>query len=595
MATSKRSWQIWAAAALAVAPALGAIGGDDAGDPKRPAPAGDRAEAAAIARALQDFGAAVRKEQGAVDSPDPGSSKAPGVDRPARTVTPTTITPADLDRLIDEYLAASKSPKANPTSDEEFIRRVSLDLTGKLPTTEAALEFARSKGRDKRVELIDRLLEDRATADHWARYWRDVVQYRATVENPGLIRFPLLEGWLAEQFGKNRPWDEMAAEMIAAEGPPEENGAAVFLLAQSRAQPVEIAGEVSRIFMGVQIACAQCHDHPTDPWKREQFHEFAAFFAGTRAVRNPKAEQGRGFMLTSTNNARYTMPDLEDPKKSIPVEPKFFLDDSAAALPKGMKPQQRRELVASYVTGQDNPWFARAFVNRAWYTLMGEAFYNPVDDMGPAREATAAAILEPLADQWQKGGYDVRWLYRTILNTKAYQRDVRSTNSAAGRTPFASNCPSRLSGDQIFEALGQALGVPLDAQQGRRGAGAVGATPPRGAAGPRAAFNFLFGVDPSVPNEDVLGTIPQALFLMNGPIVNRAIGARQGALGTILADNPDNLAALKALYVRVLTRLPNDAEIELCGRHIAALKDRREAFEDVLWSLVNSTEFISRR
>ncbi len=129
-----------------------------------------------------------------------------------------------------------------------------------------------------------------------------------------------------------------------------------------------------------------------------------------------------------------------------------------------MAPEQRRSLAASYVTGQDNPWFAKAFINRIWYVLMGEAFYEPIDDMGPERTARAPEVLDPLADQWQRGGYDIRWLYRTLMNTQAYQRRARSTANAAGKTPFASGCPSRMRADQVFEALAQALALPLDAE-----------------------------------------------------------------------------------------------------------------------------------
>ena len=139
----------------------------------------------------------------------------------------------------------------------------------------------------------------------------------------------------------------------------------------------------------------------------------------------------------------------------------------------GLTVEQRRELAASYVTGQDNPWFAREFINRVWYTLMGEAFYSPIDDMGPDREAKSPEILETLAKAWAQGGYDIHWLYRTILNTRAYQREIRSTFTQAGRTPFASNCPSRLRSDQILDSLDQVLD-------------SIAPGPAAGAAAPRA-------------------------------------------------------------------------------------------------------------
>ncbi len=227
--------------------------------------------------------------------------------------------------------------------------------------------------------------------------------------------------------------------------------------------------------------------------------------------------------------------------------------------------------------------------------------------MGPERTARAPEVLDPLAEQWQRGGYDIRWLYRTLMNTQAYQRRVRSTATAAGKTPFASGCPSRLRADQVFEALAQALGLPRDAEgnlvapnrntrpkaraRTPRSAWAIpgGAAlnisqaKPKAAAskkavqaaglpvpaakkaaallrrgGPRVAFERLFGIDPSVLNDDILGTIPQALFLMNSPLVNNRTTARPGnVLGEILAAAPDNRSALNALYLRVLSRRPD--------------------------------------
>ena len=348
--------------------------------------------------------------------------------------------------------------------------------------------------------------------------------------------------------------------MITATGRVDENGAASLALAHE-AKPVELAGEVSRIFLGVQIQCAQCHDHPTDSWKREQFHEFAAFFAGPGPGRSPgHAGQLPVFEVEVQGRPRYTMPDLEDPTKQIPVAPKFFLASRSPSpsCRRRLTQSTRRALAASYITGQDNPWFARAFVNRIWYALMGEAFYDAVDDLGPSGRPRLAEVIETLADQWQKGGYDIRWLFRTILEHDAYQREVRSTASRRGQDAVRLELPQPAPLRPDPRGAHQALGLPADLTAVRppRAIGgpegqASGSRPrveartrtsrktarrpssrragigrwsrPRARrkairlGGPRIAFNDLFGVDPSTPNDDVLGTIPQALFLMNSP------------------------------------------------------------------------------
>ena len=538
--------------------------------------------------------------------------------RPKKAISTPTLTSAALDVMLDKALGATKTPVSPITSDEEFVRRIYLDVTGKLPSIDQMREFIHSKDKNRRAKLIAMLLKSDSYASNWSRYWRDVISYRAPNENVVQINYPLFETWLAQQLLKNTPWDEIATQIITAKGQNNENGATAFTLAQE-SKPVEMAGEVSRIFLGVQIQCAQCHDHPNDSWKREQFHEFAAFFAGLNQKRIEKAEPGKPpiFAVGSINRVPgYTMPDLKDPTKQHPINPKFFLDEKATSIP-GLKPDQRRELAASYITGQDNPWFAKAFVNRVWGNLMGEGFTTPIDDLGPTKEVHNPEVLDLLASEWQKGGYDIHWLFQTILNTKTYQRESRSTNSAAGRTAFAANCASRLRADQIFDALAQALGLPVEtfarpranaknmarkqelvkklAEQPKVVQQVVLATVAQ-RNNPRNKFNKTFGVDPSTPGDDVLGTIPQALFLMNSPAVNNGLKATDNSmLGDLLRSTPDNRAVLESLYLRTLARRPNVKEVQVCGRYIETVGNRIEGFEDILWSLLNSTEFISRR
>jgi hypothetical protein len=574
--------------------------------------------------------------------------------RPVRSVTPPTLTSAELDRLINQFLTKNspKVERAPQTTDVEYVRRLYFDLVGRPPTPAQVRSFLNDRSKEKRAVLIDSLLGSSECSHNWAKYWRDVVKFHSTSENPNQVRFDMLEDWLAKQLRANKPWDEIVTGMITATGQNDENGAVAFPLAY-QAQPVEMAGEVSRIFMGVQIQCAQCHDHKTDAWKQRQFHEFAAFFAGTRPKNVVKAAPGQlpVFAVVLQGPKRYSMPDKDNPQKQIPIAPRFFLSSSKSkpepVVPEALAVAERRALAASYVTGQDNPWFARAYINRIWYTLMGEAFYEPIDDIGPERTPKAVEVLDPLADQWQKGGYDIRWLFRTILNTEAYQRRIRSTATDAGKTPFASSCPSRLRADQVYDALVQALALPTDENgkpvqpakpginnpaQGKpaqnlqaslslgdpkrtpgqpqtkggakKAAEAVGLASQLGKKAAaiarlgqtRILFDRLFGIDPSVANEDVLGTIPQALFLMNSRLINDRTQAKPGTvLGEIMNTAPNERAALGALYLRVLSRQPTTHEVEVCGRYLNAVGDRREAFEDIYWSLINTTEFLTRR
>jgi hypothetical protein len=601
MINSSERWTRWC---LAVAAALVLVPLAARGDEPASKAENRPGRAREIFEALQKLQASL---QG-----DPDEARRPAAEmppRPARVVRTPTLDAAQIDAMFDRLYEASQTKVSPPIDDEAFVRRVSLDVTGKLPSPEQIGTFCRSTDPDKRARLIDQLLESPDYSRNWAHYWRDVFQFHASNTNPIQSRFSVLEEWLGEQLARNAPWDEVATTLITGSGQNDTSGPANFVIAQS-GQPVELAGEVSRVFLGVQIQCAQCHDHPTDSWTRQQFHEFAAFFAGLRQPRRI-TRPGNGQLpvfevAVQPGRPRYTMPDLKDPQTQIPVEPRFFLADSEATVPAGLTSAQRRELAASYVTGQDNPWFAKSFVNRIWYALIGTGFYNPVDDMGPTRSANAPEILDALASQWQQGGYDVRWLLRTILNTQAYQREVRSMGTP-DQAIFASGCPVRLRSDQLLDSLSQALDLSFENPTGGmgrgKGTGGQGAVNPLAAAyrrrliNPRALFNFLFGIDPSTPNEEVLGTIPQALFLMNSPLLNRAIqgGDEKTVLGQILADTADDHDALDALYLRVLARRPNAKEVEVCDGYLAKVGNRAEAFEDILWNLVNSTEFISRR
>ncbi|MGE3780966.1 MAG: DUF1553 domain-containing protein, partial [Pirellulaceae bacterium] len=240
-------------------------------------------------------------------------------------------------------------------------------------------------------------------------------------------------------------------------------------------------------------------------------------------------------------------------------------------------------------TSSENPWFAKAFVNRLWSELTGEGFCEPVDDLGPDRECVAPQTFDRLAAAFTASGYDPKWLFRCILATEAYQRESRSRRSAESPA-FAAACAQRLRSDQLFDSLLTALNLEGRLPPQRTGPGPV----PR--RDPRFQFAQVFGYDPSEPREDVAASVPQALALMNHPMFNQAMSARRpDGLGGILARNPDNRAALVELYLQVLGRQPTDAEQRTCLSYIRRVGSRPEAFEDILWSLVNCTEFLYRK
>lgn len=532
--------------------------------------------------------------------------RGPPVDSPAKELASRAAhTAREVDRLLAKETkagTAAAGPAVPRVGDETFLRRLSLDLIGRPPSPEETTLFALDTSPAKRATLVEKLLADQRYGENWARYWRDVIFYRRTEER-SIIGAESCADFLAEKLNANARWDEVATALITATGDVEENGATGLLFAH-RGEPEAVVAEVTRIFSGIQISCAQCHDHPTDRWKRDQFHKMAAFFP--RIALRPNPQQGpRSFTIAVTDfeprfrprnamqrvqgSLEHYMPDLNDPQaKGTLMQPVFFV--SGQTLDVGTKDADRRGQFSQWLTGRDNPWFARALVNRLWSELVGEGFYEPVDDMGPDRECSAPQTLDYLSQSFAASGYDVKQLFRTIVATEAYQRESRSRRQPED-PPFAANTSQRLRGDQLFNQLIALLGV----SEGEAGRGGPAGGPPGLRRGPRAQFNAVFGYDPSSPRDEITGSIQQALILMNSPLINGALNGQRGTLARLLRDIPQDDDLTTELYLRALGREPAEQELRTCRDYVREVGQRREAFEDILWSLVNSTEFLHRK
>lgn len=502
---------------------------------------------------------------------------------------------AKVDRLWQQETAATAR---QPVDDETFLRRVSLDLTGKPPTPEQVTLFVLDPAPQKRQKMVESLLADEDFGRNWGRYWRDVILYRSTDDRARIVSGGARQ-YFANALNSNRGWDEIATDLITATGDIRENGETVLMFSHL-GKSEEIAAETARIFLGMQINCAQCHDHPTDKWKREQFHQLAAFFprVGVRPIRE---ENRRSFAIVSNDGRRrfnfggirkgreHYMPDLENPKaRGKLIHPTLFI--TGQKLESGQKDMDRRQTLARWITAEDNPWFAKAFVNRTWAELLGRGFYEPVDDMGPERSAIAPETLELIAEQFVARQYDVKWLFQVITQTQAYQARLVSEEKLAD--PAVARRPQRLRGDQIYDSLLKALGLadPAANASGQRG----GLYARRG---PRGQFLETFGFDPSLSKDDVVGSIPQALALMNSRLINLSLNGdnRGTVLGKVLAETDDDKQVVVELYLHTLAREPSPAEMKTSLDYVREVGNRKEAFEDLHWALINSTEFLHRR
>ena len=296
--------------------------------------------------------------------------------------------------------------------------------------------------------------------------------------------------------------------------------------------------------------------------------------------------------MPGRGESEHFMPDLNNPAaQGKKIDPKLFAT-GATAKP-GASDLERRSLFAATLTSSKNEWFSKAIVNRLWGELTGQGFYMPVDDMGPDRTASNPDALDRLAQEFTAHKYDIKWLLRTIALTETYQRQVQFRPASEDAPAFASATPTRLRGDALYSSLVKVLGTE----------GSVDRTPPRGggadrflARTPRDRFALLFGFDPSTPQDDITGNVPQALFMMNSPQIASQI---RGDFGTRLSDllrkYSDDQDALNELYLMVLSREPSKKELGICQSYIKQVGNRKEAFEDLMWSVLNSSEFLSKR
>jgi hypothetical protein len=510
-------------------------------------------------------------------------------------------------RQIDASLAAelfqpASAQLAPRCDDATFLRRAWLDVVGDIPAPEHVIAFLLDRTPDKRERLVRDLLADSQYGLNWARYWRDVIFYRR-IEDRALIAANALEADLSEKLNANERWDTIAAEFITAEGDVRENGSTALIMAQD-GRTEETTAEVARILLGVQIQCAQCHDHPYDRWKREQFHELAAFFPriGVRQVQSATqrsfavfANDRPGRRGPGNNENRPTpehfMPDLADPTApGTRMQPKFFL--TSDELPYGSTDDLRRGGLARWLT--KNEWFAKAIVNRMWAELVGEGFYEPIDDLGPDRSATAPKTLDLLADAFRASGCDLKWLVETICSTEAYQRESRPRRESGKAVAFAANVPQPLRADVLYNAVLSAVDRN-DAPAGNRRQRGGGMGLNARNRGPRGQFNETFGYDPSDPREAIAGSIPQVLAMMNSPQMGGGVSAHRGMLASLIDGTPDDEELAVDLYLRTLSREPTDAELTIAAEYLADFERRHEAAEDLLWALLNSAEFCRRR
>lgn len=500
------------------------------------------------------------------------------------------LTSQEFDRL----LGVEEASELQLVNDVRFFRRASLDLIGRQPTLDEYRAFVKDTSATRREQTVERLLASPDFGRNWGNYWSDVIGMRQPEPQLTFLNYSPFRSWLAEQFNKGTGWDESVFRMVTAIGKVGDGAEGTFV-GFHQGEGNRIAGELSRVFLGVRIACAECHDHPFVDMPQETFHGMAAFFARVKV----KLEHNDSNLIniSSAEKGEHKMPGAKEMMKPTVYQ--------GQTLELGLADLERREQLGYWLVNGDNPFFARAFVNHIQARLMGRGFFDPVDDLGEGAEPLLAEAHEALASHFIASGFDARSVFRLIVNTRAYQAVDRVRKSApadSSASPpeetvaaFTGARPKKLRGDEVFDSLATAVSLPdLKGKIAKKTEAVRFPIPPKST---RDLVNEAFGYDPAFRDALINRTMDQAMFMINNDQILNQIDASAESgtvLSRLLADEKDNGLVTDVLYARVLTRTPTDRERSIVLKHVATVGDRDRAFEDVLWSLLNSAEFTTR-
>ncbi len=494
----------------------------------------------------------------------------------------TKLDHKELGKLIDERIAfrAKKTgvDLSGTCSDGEFIRRAYLDIIGIIPPADKVAQFLDSKDPNKRAKLIDELLDNPRYGKFFAEIWANASIPK--ISNNRRLPTEAFEKWLKKSLNEGRTWDKIVYDIVAAEGSLNDDNAAVTYFVGNNTVD-KMTDRTTQLFLGVQLQCAQCHDHPFTDWKQDEYWAMASFFMKTIVKGNPNQAAKKGRSITITENPRFKQNKKRLPKDAKFVKAKFL----AGPEPDIGEKSPYRPVLAKWITSKENRFFARAISNKLWYHFFGRGFVNPVDDMHDDNYASHPELLDTMAQQVKANDFDLKYLIRAICNSETYQRSSKATgNNGDDRELFSHALVRQLSPEQLYDSLEQVIGKPTPAKGGKKRKNNNN----RRVNGPRDQFVAFFGVDDAVNPLEYQAGIPQALRLMNSAQIAR--GAGNGVAVSVKQGNTP-AEVIEHMYLSTLSRRPTEAEANRLTEYVSRQSNARSAYGDIMWALLNSSEF----
>jgi hypothetical protein len=483
-----------------------------------------------------------------------------------------------VDRAVFTKLNRMRIPPSDLSTDQEFVRRVYLDVLGILPSPDEVRTFCSSSARERRNQVIDRLLERPEFYDFWALKFADVLRSNGRLIQPkGAYVF---HRWIRSALEREMPMDQFVRLLLTTDGSSFSNPAANYY--RISRDPENATETTAQLFLGVRIQCAKCHNHPFERWTQDDYYGFAAFFSqvGRKKGNLPDEE-----VIYATHSG-----EVHQPRTGKLMRPKA-LGGPVLAQAK----TDRRTALAAWLTGAENPFFARSLVNRVWFHLIGRGIVEPVDDFRDSNPASNDELLDGLTASFVKGGYNLKALIRTIVRSRTYQLSAHAIELNADDGLYFSHALTKLlPAEVLLDAISAVTGTTTPFDGLPRGARATQI--------PDGKMDNPFLKTFGRPARELAceceresdSNLSQALQLIGGATVNGKLHDDAGRMAQLASSSKSPEAITRELYSIALAREPSASELAAAARHLSAAKNRRLAVEDLGWVLINSKEFLFR-